>query len=183
VPSGNVGNLYAGLLAREMGLPVKAFVAASNLNRTVPDFLETGEYRPRPSVQTLSSAMDMGSPSNWERIHQHFKGNLVAMREVLRGGSLDDQATRRAMWELHHYGYLPDPHGAVAYGVLEERRGLGETGIFLATAHPAKFGDLLRRDMNLELEPLPGLAETLTKPILAKPLANDLEALKKELMA
>lgn len=183
VPSGNFGNLYAGLLAKEMGLPVKAFVAASNCNRTVPDYLETGEYRPRPSIRTLSNAMDVGNPSNWERIEHLFKGSLPAMRETLRWGSLEDQATRRAMWELHHYGYLPDPHGAVAYGVLEERRGLGETGIFLATAHPAKFGDLLMKDMNLELELPTALAETLAKPLLAKPLANDFEALKKELMA
>jgi len=182
VPSGNFGNLYAGLLAKEVGLPVKAFVVASNCNRTVPDYLETGEYRARPSVPTLSNAMDVGSPSNWERIEHLFKGSLPAMRETLRWGSMDDQATRRAMWELHHYGYLPDPHGAVAYGVLEERRGLGETGIFLATAHPAKFGELLRRDMNLELELPPALAETLAKPLLAKPLANSLEALKKELL-
>jgi len=182
VPCGNFGNLYAGLLAKAMGLPVKAFVVACNQNRTVPDYLESGEYRPRPSIRTLSNAMDVGSPSNWERVEHHFKGSLAAMREALRWGSLDDQATRRAMWELHHYGYLPDPHGAVAYGVLEERRGLGETGIFLATAHPAKFGDLLKRDMNLELEVPPALAETLEKPILAKTLPNDLALLKQALL-
>lgn len=181
VPCGNFGNLYAGLLAQAMGLPVKAFVVSCNLNRTVPDFLDTGEYRPRPSVATLSNAMDVGSPSNWERVQHHFQGDHAALREALRWGSLDDAATRRAMWELNQCGYLPDPHAAVAYGVLEERRGLGEPGIFLATAHPAKFEELLRRDMNLPCELPPALAETLGKPLLSKPLANDLEALKREL--
>lgn len=182
VPSGNFGNLCAGLLAREMGLPVKAFVVATNANRTVPDYLDTGDYRPRPSLATLSNAMDVGAPNNWERIAHLFKGSLEALRAALRWGSLDDAGTRRALWELNAAGYLADPHAAVAFGVLEERRGLRETGVFLGTAHPAKFADLLARDMNLTVPLPPALAELQARPVLSKPLAASYEALRAELM-
>lgn len=182
VPSGNFGNLCAGYLARAMGLPVKAFVAACNANRTVPDHLDTGVYTPRPSLATLSNAMDVGDPSNWPRILHLFQGNLDELRATLRWGSLDDAATRRALWELNGLGCTADPHTAVAYGVLEERRGLGEPAVVLATAHPAKFADLLKRDMNLDLALPPGLAEAQTLPLQAQPLEAREEALKDVLM-
>ena len=177
VPSGNFGNLYAGLLAQRTGLGVKAFVVATNVNRTVPDYLDTGEYRTRPSLATLSSAMDVGTPSNWERIQALFQGDLQALRASLRWGSRSDAQTEVTMAALRAGGYEPDPHGAVACGVLEEHLQAGEVGIFMATAHPAKF---------LEIQPgAPGLPEALAavmhKPVLSKPLANDLEALKAQL--
>jgi threonine synthase len=177
VPSGNFGNLCAGLWAWKMGLPVRAFVAATNANRTVPDFLETGEYRPRPSVATLSNAMDVGAPSNWERIADLLQGDW----QILRWGSLDDEGTRAAIRELDARGYLADPHGAVAWAVLKKKLLPGETGLFLATAHPAKFKESLEPVLGREI-PLPeALAELLERPLLTEPLENNPESLKRRL--
>jgi len=181
VPSGNFGNLCAGLLAWKTGLPVKNFVVCTNANRTVPDYLEGGEYHPRPSIATLSSAMDVGDPSNFERIRQLFVGDLVAMKSILRWGSRSDAETRKSMWEMQASGYLPEPHAAVAHGVLQERLGLKEVGVFLGTAHPAKFHEILQRDMNLSVELPPALAEVMDKPVLSKTLPANLLALRAEL--
>jgi len=178
VPSGNFGNLTAGMLAERMGLPVKCFVVATNANRTVPDFLDTGEWRPRPGQPTLSSAMDVGDPSNWERILHLYGGRRDRLRAALRWGSRSDAETRQTLWELRGTGYQTDPHGAVAYGVLTERLGLNETGIFLGTAHPAKFEELLRRDMNQSLDLPPGLAGLQEKPLLSRGLENSPAALR-----
>lgn len=181
VPCGNLGALYAGLLAQRMGLPVKAFVIATNANDAVPRFLESGEYHPYPSVTSLSRSMDVGTPSNWERLRFHFGGNLDTMRSAFRWGACTDAETRKSMWEMNASGYLPDPHSAVAHGVLQERLGLTEVGILLATAHPAKSADLLRDRMNLTVEPPPALAALQGKPMHTKPLPATFEALKAEL--
>jgi len=177
VPSGNFGNLYAGLLARAMGLPVAALVAATNANATVPEHLDGGPYRPRASIATLSNAMDVGAPGNWERIENLFAGDVSVLRRALRWGWLSDAGTRRSIAELHAAGYLADPHAAVACGVLRERLAPGETGVFLATAHPAKFLPLYD-EMGIAVpipEPLARLAD---RPLLAQPLANDPAALR-----
>lgn len=183
VPSGNFGNLCAGLLAWKTGLPVKNFVVCTNANRTVPDYLEGGEYRPRPSIPTLSNAMDVGAPSNFERIRHLFGDDVAAMRAILRWGSRTDAETRKSMWEMHASGYLPEPHAAVAHGVLQERLGLKEVGVILGTAHPAKFREILERDMNLSVELPPALAEVLDKPVRAKTIPATLQALRAELEA
>jgi threonine synthase len=181
VPCGNFGNLCAGLYAQRMGLPVRTFVAATNSNTTVPDYLETGEYHPRPSVATLSNAMDVGAPSNWERIHYHFGGDLQAVRQALRWGSLDDDATRSTIRDLDRRGYLADPHGAVAYAVLRKALLPGETGVFFATAHPAKFREALEPVLEREI-PLPReLSDLLERPLGVETIANDPEALKRRL--
>ncbi|HYN21272.1 MAG TPA: threonine synthase [Thermoanaerobaculia bacterium] len=181
VPSGNFGNLCAGLYAQRMGLPVQIFVAATNANSTVPDYLETGEYHARPSVATLSNAMDVGAPSNWERIRHHFGGDLQAMRQALRWGTVDDDATRATIRDLDRRGYLADPHGAVAYGVLRKTLRPGETGVFLATAHPAKFKESLEPVLGREI-PLPReLSDLLDRPLVVESIANDPEALKRRL--
>ena len=180
VPSGNFGNLCAGLLARAMGLPVKTFVAATNANTTVPDYLETGTYRPRPSVPTLSNAMDVGAPNNWERIEHLFGGDLEALRGLLRWGWKSDAGTEESLRELCALGYLADPHAAVAYGVLAERLAPDETGVFLATAHPAKFLPVYER-LGIGV-PIPqALSVLLDKPLLAREVPNDLGALRKVL--
>ncbi len=181
VPCGNFGNLYAGLLAQRLGLPVKACVIATNENATVPHFLDTGDYRPRPSVTTLSGAMDVGTPSNWERIQSLFNGNLEAMRATLRWGSCSDAETRKSMWEMNASGYPPDPHSAVAHGVLQGRLGLTEVGILLATAHPAKCAELLQNRMNITLAMPATLAELQGRPMQSKSLPADFETLKTEL--
>jgi threonine synthase len=139
VPSGNFGNLCAGLMARAMGLPIEVFVVATNANTTVCDYLEGGAYRTRASLATLSNAMDVGAPSNWERIEALFGHDLAALRQALRWGWKSDLETKAAILDLARRGYLADPHGAVAAAVLADRLRPGEAGVFLATAHPAKF--------------------------------------------
>jgi threonine synthase len=180
VPSGNFGNLCAGLLARALGLPVKAFVAASNANTTVPEYLDTGIYRPRPSVPTLSNAMDVGAPNNWERIEHLFGNDLDFLREVLRWGWQSDAETRQRIVKLSMLGYLADPHAAVAYGVLTERLNLGETGVFLATAHPAKFLPVYE-EMGIEVEIPEPLAVLRDRPMRVREIPNDFEASRKAL--
>lgn len=180
VPSGNFGNLCAGLLAQRMGLPVRAFVAATNANATVPEYLDTGVYRPRPSVPTLSNAMDVGAPSNWERIAHLFRGDLAALRQALRWGSLADEATAQVVRDVHAQGMLLDPHAAVAYGVLQQKRRPGEVGVLMATAHPGKFADVLQPLVGPV--PLPAaLQEVANRPLLAEPLANDFATLRTRL--
>ena len=178
VPSGNFGNLCAGLLAQRMGLPAKAFVLATNANTTVPDFLDGAPYTPRPSVATLSNAMDVGAPNNWERISRLFKDDPEALRRNLRWGHLSDPETTLVLRELRDLGYLADPHGAVAFGVLRERLGLAETGVFLGTAHPAKFADKHETILNMPVPLPPALAEAQARPLLSEELPNDFEALK-----
>lgn len=182
VPSGNFGNLYAGLLAQATGAPIAHFVVATNANRVVPDYLDTGEYRPRPSVATLSNAMDVGAPSNWERIHALFRGDHDAMAAALRWGSRTDEETQQTVLDLDRDGYLADPHGAVACGVLQSQLRAGEQGLFLATAHPAKFRESLEPTLGREI-PLPrSLSDLLEKPLLCEPLAADQAALKRRLL-
>ncbi len=181
VPSGNFGNLCAGLWAWRMGLPVRAFVAATNANTTVPDYLETGAYRPRPSVATLSNAMDVGAPSNWERIAHLFQGDWRSLREALRWGSLDDDGTRAAIRHLDAQGYLADPHSAVACTILKSKLHPDETGLFLASAHPAKFKESLEPVLGREIPLPPALADLIDRPLLAELMPNDPEALKRRL--
>lgn len=181
VPSGNFGNLYAGLMAQGMGAPISAFVAATNANRVVPDFLDSGAYHPRASVPTLSNAMDVGSPSNWERIQAWFNGRHEAMSSALRWGSCSDEDTVQTLIELDRGGYLADPHGAVAHRVLQSNLRDGEHGVFLATAHPAKFREALEPSLGREI-PLPkSLSDLLALPLLNEPLAADQGALRRRL--
>jgi threonine synthase len=181
VPSGNFGNLCAGLYAWKTGLPAKGFVAATNANKAVPEYLESGDYQPRASVATLSNAMDVGDPSNWDRITHLYRRDWQALRSSLRWGSLDDDETRASIRALDAQGYLADPHTAVAWSVLRRRMQRTETGIFLATAHPAKFREVLEPVLGREIPLPPALAEVVERPLLAEPLPADLEALKARL--
>ena len=183
VPSGNFGNLCAGLYARQRGLGIAQFVAATNANRTVPDFLAGGDYLPRPSVATVSNAMDVGAPSNWERIAELFSGDRQAMRAALRFGVATDAETRAEIGRLSRLGWLSDPHAAVASSVLQRVRQPGELGVFLATAHPAKFPDTVEEVTGVPVELPPELARLLHLPLQSEPLANDVEALKQRLRA
>jgi threonine synthase len=180
VPSGNFGNLCAGLLARAMGLPVAAFVTATNANTTVPEYLETGAWRPRPSVPTLSNAMDVGAPNNWERIEHLFAGDLGALSRVLRWGWRSDSETEQAIRGLRSLGYLADPHAAVAYGVLGAHLAPDETGVFLATAHPAKFLPVYER-MGIDVPVPESLAALQDRPLLAREIPNEFGALREVL--
>lgn len=181
VPSGNFGNLTAGLIARRLGMPAAGFVAATNVNDVVPEYLATGVFSPRPSQRTLSNAMDVGDPSNFARMQALYGGDLAAIRGDVEGYRFDDQATREAVRRVHRdHGYLLDPHSAV--GWLALRRALAgrrepASGVLLATAHPAKFRDVLEPVIGRTV-PLPErLAACLTRPAHAEPLAADPAAL------
>jgi threonine synthase len=142
VPSGNFGNLAAGMLAYKSGLPIKGFIAACNANDVVPEFFRTGSYEPKPSVSTLSNAMDVGDPSNFVRILEMFEGDRTALRQTLESVSISDDRTAETMRLVHEkHGYVLDPHGAVAYAALSDNlkdRPKGR-GFILETAHPVKF--------------------------------------------
>ena len=142
VPSGNFGNITAGLFGRHMGLPVTRFIAANNRNDIFYQYLRTGVYTPRPSVATIANAMDVGDPSNFARVLDLYHGNHDAIAAEVSGATYTDEQiaeTMRSVWQQHHY--LLDPHGACGYRALQEGLHPGESGIFLETAHPAKFKD------------------------------------------
>lgn len=176
VPSGNYGNLAAGMLAQRMGLPVGGFVAASNVNDVVPEFLRTGVYRTRPSVRTPANAMDVGAPSNFERMLWLCGGDPEVLRGELEGFRCDDACIRRTIDELYErHGYFSDPHSAVGYAAS---MAVGKPGFYLSTAHPAKFGEVITSVTGARV-PLPERLEELTRrPQRSEPLAVDLAALE-----
>ena len=155
VPSGNFGNLTAGLIAREMGLPVHTFLAASNANDVVPEYLETGTYNPRPSVKTIANAMDVGAPSNFERILDLYDHHHDRITRHLKGYRYNDEQIRKIMKEVYDAtGYILDPHGATGYESAREyiTDHPGSTVMFLETAHPAKFPETVKAAIGLEPE-------------------------------
>lgn len=142
VPSGNFGNITAGLFGKKMGLPIKRFIAANNRNDIFYQYLQAGEYHPRPSVATIANAMDVGDPSNFARILDLYQHSHTAISAEISGATYTDNQIRETVketWQV--YGYLLDPHGACGYRALHEQLQPNETGIFLETAHPAKFLD------------------------------------------
>ena len=153
VPSGNFGNLTAGLIAKTLGLPIKRFIASTNANDTVPRYLKSGKWEPNATVATLSNAMDVSRPNNWPRVEELFKRNGWSLAN-LGSDALNDTETEAALKSQYAEGYLCEPHGAIAYQVLKDQLQAGETGIFLCTAHPAKFKESVERILNVEL-PLP----------------------------
>jgi threonine synthase len=163
VPSGNLGNLCAGLLARRAGMPASGFVAALNSNRVFAEYLESGEVRPRPSTATLSNAMDVGDPSNLERIRWFYRDDVGALRRDVRAVSTDDADTRACIAEVHERtGYVMDPHTAVAWSAMR-RVGANEGGpvVVLSTAHPAKFPDVVEQATGVAPELPEALARRL----------------------
>lgn len=160
VPSGNLGNLTAGVLAARMGLPVARFIAATNTNDVFPEYLATGMFRPRPSVPTISNAMDVGDPSNFARLERLHAGSPDTMRAAIDGERVTEAETRAAIREAYsRHGRVLDPHGAVAYAAARRHlevagRDGGPPVIALATAHPAKFADAIRDELGFE-PPLP----------------------------
>lgn len=155
VPSGNFGNICAGIVAQKLGMPVKHFVAATNVNDTVPEFMKTGKYNPKPSSATISNAMDVGDPSNFIRIRHLFQDNLDRLREHLSSYSFTDSKTREALLKIYtETGYIADPHGAVGYlGLKKYQETFPDTyGIFLETAHPVKFLDVVEETIAQALE-------------------------------
>lgn len=142
VPSGNFGNITAGLFGKRMGLPVKRFIAANNRNDIFYQYLLSGKYNPRPSVQTIANAMDVGDPSNFARILALYENSHDAIAAEISGCTYNDDQIREAIKEtFNKYHYLLDPHGAVGYSALRDHLQADEVGVFLETAHPAKFKD------------------------------------------
>jgi threonine synthase len=164
VPSGNFGNICAGMVAQKLGMPVKHFVAATNVNDVVPKFMENGIYEPVPSKATISNAMDVGDPSNFVRIQHLYQGNLESLRANLSSYSISDAETRKAMKHVHSdSGYVMDPHGAVGYlGLKEYQKTHPNTyGIFLETAHPVKFLDVVEDTLGLSPEIPPQIQKVM----------------------
>ena len=171
VPSGNFGNLTAGLIAKTLGLPIKRFIAATNANDTVPRYLHSGNWSPNATVATLSNAMDVSRPNNWPRVEELFKRNGWALNE-LHSAAISDAQTEDTLRAMNQLGYLCEPHGAVAYEVLKQDLQPGETGLFLCTAHPAKFKESVERILDLTL-PLPEALDKHNKlPLLSDEMEN-----------
>lgn len=167
VPSGNFGNLTAGLMARRLGLPVARFVAATNVNDTVPDYLRTGIFAPRRSVRTVANAMDVGAPSNFERIQAMYGGSLEAIRRDIVGHACEDARVVAEIASVHRrFGYLLDPHGAIGWLALTEALAgmpAGTPGVFLATAHPAKFREVVEPAIGAAVPLPPALSAVLAR--------------------
>ena len=181
VPSGNFGNLTAGLIAKTLGLPIKRFIAATNANDTVPRYLHSGNWSPNATVATLSNAMDVSRQNNWPRVEELFKRNGWALTE-LHSAAISDAQTEDTLRAMNQLGYLCEPHGAVAYEVLKQDLQEGETGLFLCTAHPAKFKESVERILDLTL-PLPEALDKHNKlPLLSDEMENDFAQLRAYLL-
>ncbi|MBU9824661.1 threonine synthase [Rahnella perminowiae] len=182
VPSGNFGDLTAGLLAKSLGLPVKRFIAATNANDTVPRFLSNGEWEPKKTVATLSNAMDVSQPNNWPRVEELYRRKTWQLKD-LGFGTVSDDTTEDAMRELANIGYISEPHAAIAYRVLRDQLQPGEFGLFIGTAHPAKFKEsveaILDQDIGLPKE----LADRADLPLLSHNLPADFSEMRAFLMA
>ncbi|HEY1009182.1 MAG TPA: threonine synthase [Daejeonella sp.] len=183
VPSGNFGNIGAGFLAWKMGLPVKQFIAATNINDTVPAFLKSGVYQAKPSVQTYSNAMDVGNPSNWVRIMDLFEGDSSELKQLLTAYTFTDEETLKAIEEVYHeQAYIMCPHTAIAW--LASRQWLrdhsDETAelVFLSTAHPCKFPDIFPEAIASKIVVPPQVQELEGREKLAVSLGKDFEGFK-----
>ena len=186
VPSGNFGNLTAGVLAKKMGLPVNRFIAATNVNDTFPRYLHSGQYQAKPSVATLSNAMDVGDPSNFARL-AYLYGDASKMEEDLSSYAFTDTETKATLKRVYeNSGYLMDPHGAVGYlGLTKEiqRTSSEVQGIFLETAHPAKFRDSVEEIIGERVSLPQPLRDSQHKEKKSIPLENDFEALREVVLA
>ena len=184
IPTGNLGNALAALLARRLGLPLGEIVLACNANRTLPEFFAGADYTPRPAVATLANAMDVGDPSNFERL-RWLMPDPDALRRALGAESVDDGAIRRRLARAAGQGVVVCPHTATALEVLARRRARGDARPWaaVATAHPAKFETVLAEATGLTPEPPPAMAEWLARPDRAEPLAADAAALAERLLA
>jgi threonine synthase len=185
VPSGNFGNLTAGVYAWKWGMPVSGFIAATNANTVVPEYLVTGEFRPRPSVHTYSNAMDVGDPSNFERLLDLFHHDHASLRDAISGCSTDDRTTLETMTRVFEtYGLMVDPHTAV--GIYGAEHALAEHPdarvITLATAHPSKFADVVHRATGRRPEPPERLARLMELQKQSVPMSSDQRDLRRFLM-
>lgn len=184
-PSGNYGNLTAGLFAREMGLPIDRFIAATNVNDIIPQYLKTGNYIPKPSIFTISNAMDIGDPSNFARILEIHNGDWASVKKSLAGFSFTDEETKTGMKDvIDKTGYLMEPHGTIGYLALKEYQKTHDVqGIVLETAHPAKFGEVVEPVIGRKIEVPDRLQEFMRREKVATIIEPKFEELKSFLLA
>ncbi len=174
VPSGNFGNICAGLLAQKLGLPIKHFVASTNINDTVPQYLLNGNYDPKPSKATISNAMDVGNPSNFIRIQELFDNNLSSLKKSFSSYSFSDDETKIMMKSIYNkFNYISEPHGAIGYlGLKKYGLKTNELGIFLETAHPVKFLDVVEETLTVNVEIPPQIKEVMSKEKVSILISN-----------
>ncbi|MBQ4789403.1 threonine synthase [Pectobacterium versatile] len=182
VPSGNFGDLTAGLLAKSLGLPIQRFIAATNANDTVPRFLSNGNWEPHKTVATLSNAMDVSQPNNWPRVEELFRRKNWQLK-TLGFGAVSDETTKETMHELDALGYLSEPHAAIAYRLLRDQLQAGEFGLFLGTAHPAKFKESVEDILGKKLDLPEALAERADLDLLSHNFPDDFAKLREFLMS
>jgi len=182
VPSGNFGNLTAGLFAKAMGLPIKRFIAATNANDTVPRYLQTGEWSPNDTVATLSNAMDVSNPNNWPRVEHMLKAELVD-KDCVSSVSIDEEQTQMTVIALAKLGYISEPHAAVAYKALQYNANDDEFGVFLGTAHPAKFKEVVESTLGHPIGLPKELADCASETTLSVDQGNDFNELRAYLLA
>ncbi len=185
VPSGNFGNLTAGLFAQKMGLPIHQFIAATNINDVVPSYLETGVYNPRPSESTISNAMDVGNPSNFARMLDLYCSTWNNMKDNIKGYHYNDEQTRHGIKEVFdRYNYTIDPHGAVGYLAFQDylKENPEVLGIILETAHPSKFATEVNKMTQKEVEIPERLARLANKPKVATPMGIEFDPFRKWLI-
>jgi len=182
VPSGNFGNLTAGLIAKALGLPIKRMIAATNANDTVPRYWRSGVWQVNPTVATLSNAMDVSAPNNWPRVEDLLAQGVIA-REALSTQVVDEEDTQLSMRQLAQLGYLSEPHAAVAYKALKRELSPTEYGLFLGTAHPAKFKEQVENILGNPIALPPALAAVAGEASLAADLPADFVELRKYLLA
>jgi threonine synthase len=179
VPSGNFGNICSALFAKAMGLPVKRFIAANNINDVFYKYLQTGVYTPKHSVQTLANAMDVGNPSNFARILDLYGGSWENIRKDISGAVVNDSAIKKSILECWRDNtYLLDPHGACGFRALSDGLQPGEAGVFCETAHPAKFKDTVEKVIGEPVAIPERLAEFMKGQKQAVSLPKDFEDFK-----
>ena len=186
VPSGNFGNLTAGLIAKRIGLPIAQFVAATNVNDAVPEYLESGIYEPRPSIATVANAMDVGAPSNFERVQSLYNSDLAALRQDIVGFAYEDSQVIAEIGHVYReHGYVLDPHSAIAWLALQDRLvdQPDARGVFLATAHPAKFREVVEPAIGRSIELPRALADAISRPRHSISMPADYNALEDFLRA
>ena len=183
VPSGNFGNITAALFGHAMGLPIKRFIAANNANDIFYKYLKSGKYEPKPSIQTLANAMDVGDPSNFARILDLYGNSHERITSLINGATYSDERISETMQECYKSsGYILDPHGACGYQALKELLKPDETGVFCETAHPAKFKEKVDEILNTNIEIPERLAAFMRGTKLSIPMSKDFETFKKFLM-
>lgn len=183
VPSGNYGNITAGILAHKMGLPVKRFIAASNQNDVIPRYLDNEQYEPLATVQTLSNAMDVSDPSNYPRLMELVDKNFTELKKIVSGYSLDDSQTLESIKScFNQNSYITDPHGAIGYKALKDTLKENEFGIFLETAHYSKFISTVEKALGSSIKHPDFVSELMSKQKVSTTMENDFKEFKSFLM-